>query len=333
MARADSDIRLGIVGVSHGHPYAIASFFNGYDLDGLRRAYPNIGAYLESAPPELRRLEGARVECIWAEERKLAEHVASIGRIPNVADRPEDVVERVDAVLVTGDDGNRRLAETASVIAHKRPLFVDRPLGCRWEDVRELWRRTGPDYPILSCSNLRYNPELDRLRAGPAHIGEPVLLRALSAMDWAGYGWHLAETLVALWGRDASTVQLVAGSGDCGRVVWRDGAGHPHEIQAGDWTVEVRYGARRRALLQVLHPMAKTVAISLHGMAGHAEVPIADPFTMMRRLLLDLLDMIRSGRQPARVMDDTLAVSRIITGARASLARGGTRVALEELTV
>ena len=333
MAPASSDIRLGILGVSHGHPYAIAAFFNGYDLERLRRAYPNIAAYLESAPPELRRLTGARVEWIWAEDRKLAEHVASIGRIPGVADRAEDVAERVDAVLVTGDDGNRRLEETAPAIGRKRPLFVDRPFACRWEDVRELWRRTGPDYPILSCSNLRYNPDLDRLRSGSADIGEPVLLRALSAMDWAGYGWHLAETLVALWGRDASTVQFVAGSGDCGRAKWHDGAGHAHEIDAGDWTVEVRYDTRRRALLQVVHPMAKTVEVSLHGLTGHAGIPIRDPFTMMRRLLIDLVDMIRSGRQPARVMDDTLAVSRIITGARASLERGGAPVALAELTV
>jgi hypothetical protein len=33
------------------------------------------------------------------------------------------------------------------------------------------------------------------------------------------------------------------------------------------------------------------------------------------------------------LMDDTLAVSRIITGARASLERGGGPVALDELTV
>jgi len=53
---------------------------------------------------------------------------------------------------------------------------------------------------------------------------------------------------------------------------------------------------------------------------------------MMRRLLVEIVKMVRSRRPPAGVMDDTLAVARIVTGARASLERGG-RVDLEELAL
>ncbi len=327
------DLRLGILGVSHGHPYSMGAFFNGYDRELLRAAYPNIEAYLEAAPPDLRRIPGARVEWVWAANPDTAKHVAQVCRIPNVAAHPQDLAGRVDAVLVTEGAGDSHLELSAPFVKLGLPLFIDKPLAGSWADIRDIWRRTGPEYPILCCSNLRYNPALPEFRERAEAIGEPVLLRGLTAMDWTGYGWHLAEVLVALWGRRAAGVRALGGPSGIGLVEWRDGAGNVHTVERGDWTVEVRYPDRRRALLQVSYPMGRILAVSVHGTEGHLDLPIHDWFTMMRSLLLDLVSMFRSGRPPGGIMEDTLEVGRIITGAVLSRERGGAAVALEELAL
>jgi predicted dehydrogenase len=259
--------------------------------------------------------------------------VAVVCGIPKVAARPDDLAGRVDAVLLTEGAGNRHLELSAPFLELGLPLFIDKPLAGSWEDVREIWRRTGPEYPVLCCSNLRYNPELPEFRRRAQSIGEPVLLRGLTAMDWTGYGWHLAELLVALWGRRATSVRALDAPRALELVEWRDGAGNVHAVEAGDWTVEVAYPDRRRALLQVSYPMDRVLSVSLHGTAGHLEVPIQDYFTMMRGLLDDLAAMFRSKRPPRGIMEDTLEVSRIVTGAVLSRERGGAPVALGDLAL
>ncbi|HEY3131080.1 MAG TPA: hypothetical protein VGL91_16615 [Acidobacteriota bacterium] len=330
MRKNAAEISLGILGVSHGHPYSMSAFFNGYRREPLRQAYPHIEHYLEAALPELRRIPGARVNWIWAAEPAKAEHVAAICSIPHIARQPIEILGKVDAVIITENAAETHLPLAEPFLDKGLPLFVDRPLANCWEDTQVFWRRTGPDYPIMSCSNLRYNPALPDFRTNAARIGETILLRGLSAMDWFGYGCHLAETLVQLWGRDPLSVQCTGQETKPVPVEWKDGAGHAHSIEAGDWTAEVWYQGRRRALLQVFHPLAKTLQVSIHGTKGHLDLPISDSFTMVRRLLDDFIAMIRTRRSPKDLMPDTLAVSRILIGAHRSRAERGRMVTLKE---
>ena len=225
--------------------------------------------------------------------------------------------------FVTEDAGDTHLMLATPFLRRNLPVFIDRPLASRCEDVRAIWQLTGNAYPIMSCSNMRFNPALENLAAKLAVLGDPGLFQGLSAMDWSGYGWHLAEVLVQLWARDAVSVQVLGRLDPIRTIEWRDGAGNTHAVEGGDWTVEVCYPDRRRAVLQVFHPMAKTLQVSVHGTLGHRELPIVDSFSMMRRMLVEMVSMIQSGRPPGGIMDDTLEVSRIITGAHLSRERGG----------
>lgn len=326
---ASSDLRLGILGVSHGHPYSMSAFCNGYDRQGLKTAYPNIVRYLEAQPPEERRLSGAGVMSIWARDRRMAEHAAGIGRIPHVADRPEELLDRVDGVLITENEGDVHVPLARPFLERGIPIFFDRPLVSRWKQMQQLWSEAGEDYPLMSCSNLRYNPALRELTSESGPVGTARLFRGLSAMDWFGYGWHMGETLVQLWGREPESVAFLGEPGPLKTISWRDGAGNRHEVLGGDWSVEVTYPDRRRALLQVLYPMAKTLEMSLHGTEGHVVLPADDPFFMMRSLLGDFVSMVRTGRRPVELMKDTVAVCRIMIGADVSRRAGGRRVRVE----
>ena len=196
---ANSDLRLGILGISHGHPYSMSAFCNGYDRKGLKEAYPNIVRYLEAQPEEKRRLSGASVVSIWAQDRRIAEHAAWIGRIPHVADRPEELVDGVDGVLITENEGDVHLPLARPFLERGIPIFFDRPLVSRWEVMQQLWSEAGEDYPLMSCSNLRYNPALRVLKSEHSPVGTARLFRGLSAMDWVrlrlAYGRDSGSTL------------------------------------------------------------------------------------------------------------------------------------------
>ena len=115
MKANSNQIRLGILGVSHGHPYSMSAFFNSYRREPLQEAYPNIERYLEAAPPELQQIPGARVEWIWAENPEVARHVAWVCHIPNVAVNPDELIGKVDAVLVTENAGDTHLLSCGGI--------------------------------------------------------------------------------------------------------------------------------------------------------------------------------------------------------------------------
>ena len=93
--------------------------------------------------------------------------------------------------------------------------------------------------------------------------------------------------------------------------------------------MEVTWSNRRRALLQVLYPLAKTLEMSLHGTGGHLALTADDPFFMMRSLLGDFVSMVRTGKRPVELMKDTVAVCRIMIGADISRREGGRRIRLD----
>ena len=148
-------------------------------------------------------------------------------------------------------------------------------------------------------------------------------------MDWFGYGWHMGETVVQLWGREPVSVTFLGEPRLLETIPWRDGAGNRHQVRGGDWSVEVTWPDRRLALLQVLYPLAKTLEMSIHGTGGHLVLPADEPFLMMRSLLGDFTSMVRTGKRPVELMKDTVAVCRIMIGADISRRAEGRRVRVE----
>ena len=106
------EIKIAMLGMvdQNGHPYSWTSMFNGYNKEPMEDCgYPVIPRYLEKQPEETFGIRGAKVTHIWTDDPKDAQHVALAAKIPNIVEKPEDVIGKVDAVIIPTDKGNEHV--------------------------------------------------------------------------------------------------------------------------------------------------------------------------------------------------------------------------------
>lgn len=147
-------------------------------------------------------------------------------------DRPEELLPLIDAVMITSQQGSRHLERARPFLQAGLPVFVDKPFAAATGEADEmiaLSRRH--DAPLMSCSALRYAPEVieaqrltreygpvvsvDAWTTAVLHPGNPGLLH---------YGIHGVEMLYALMGPGCRTVRcLAAPEGDVSIGEWPEG--------------------------------------------------------------------------------------------------------------
>ena len=169
------EIRVAMLGMveGNGHPYSWSAIFNGYEPDEMAKCpYPLIPDYLGKQPPGSIGIDGARVTHIWTDDPADAPRVARASRIPNVVERAEDVIGQVDAVIVATDRGSEHVDRCRPFVEAGLPVFVDKPLVNRVEDLEVFRRWVSEGKPILSSSCMRYCREYLPYHA---HSNEPFL--------------------------------------------------------------------------------------------------------------------------------------------------------------
>lgn len=213
-------LRLGIVDCDTSHVYQFARRLNHRDIepeqwvDGARVVAASVGSS-RITPPE-----------------RIAEYVGALTATGvELVKRPEELIGRVDAVLIESNEGGVHRARATPFLAAGLPVFIDKPLAATAEDARALVDLAAQHgVPLLSASSLRFTPEIAAARNDPAvgtllgadvhspahtHEANPGLLH---------YGVHGVEMLYALLGPGCEEVTCAGDPG--GEVVtgrWRDG--------------------------------------------------------------------------------------------------------------
>jgi hypothetical protein len=188
-------IKLGVVDFDTSHVYEFTKRLNHKSIDEdqwVRGAQVVIGCPGESKHEPKRIEEGAKI-------------MKELG-VPLV-DRPEDMIGKVDGVLVLSLFGDAHLGRAKLFLEAGIPCFVDKPFTCSVADARkivELSQKT--KVPVFTSSSLRYAPELVKylddanhgpivgaVSFGPAglHQGNPGLFN---------YGIHAVEVLYTAMG-------------------------------------------------------------------------------------------------------------------------------------
>jgi predicted dehydrogenase len=213
-------IRVGLVDFDTSHVVAFTQRMNHLDL------------------PESEWVRGATVVAGCPGESAMMPE-----RIPGYADtlakygielvgRPEDLLGRIDAVMIESQQGSRHLARARPFLEAGLPTFVDKPLAETVEDATAMIALARQHRaPLLSCSALRYDPQVaaalerrndlgrilsaDVWTAAALHPGNPGLLH---------YGIHGVEVLFALMGRGCRSVQAAGTDrGDMTLGLWESG--------------------------------------------------------------------------------------------------------------
>jgi predicted dehydrogenase len=295
-------IRAGIIGLDTSHVVAFTKVLNGPKAQGDLAGVRVVAAYPGGSPdiPSSRdRVDG------YTKQLRDQHGVA-------IVDSIEDLLSRVDVVLLESVDGRPHLEQARPVFRARKPVFIDKPLAGSLADAIEIFQLAEESHtPCFSSSSLRYNPAFVALKdnskigtiQGCATYGPCSLEEHHPDLFW--YGIHGVESLFTLMGTGCEKVtriqtkdtELVSG-------VWKDGrVGTFRGLRGG----KADYGA---------------VVFGSKGIAPGSGYGGYEP------LLVEICKFFRTGRAPVRP-EETLEILAFMEAADESKRQGGCPVALE----
>ena len=311
------DIRIGVAGMveENGHPLSWSSIINGFNPDEMAKtAYPMIFNYLSAENRAEFGIPGVRVTHAWCDRPEDAQQLSRASLIPNIVDRPEQMIGSVDAVLIPTDKGFEHVDRARSFVEAGVPVFIDKPLVDREEDLKTFIRWHNEGAIILSTSMMRYSVEYAQCRARLCEVGSLRVMILAMAKSWERYGVHALEGVYTF-------------------------------LRPGGWEWVVNSGSARANMVHIHHDSGTDVLIpavddmlggfahlSLFGTAGSLSTRTNDGsrFIAFKRQLLDFVHYLRTGRSPVPFEHIVEVMKMVIAGIR-SRDEGGRKVLLSEI--
>jgi predicted dehydrogenase len=155
--------------------------------------------------------------------------VAELG--VEIVDSIEELLQKVDVVMVLSIDGRTHLEQARPVFAAGKPVFVDKPIGGSLADAVEIFRLAKKhNVPCFSSSSLRFAKRTLDIRQDP-QLGDLVGCDQYAPCalephhpDFFWYGIHGVEPLFTIMGPGCVSVTRVHTEGtDVAVGVWSDG--------------------------------------------------------------------------------------------------------------
>ena len=182
--------RVGIIGSENSHAMAFSEIFN----INNKEQYPDI-----------------QVVAIFGEDQAASEAVRD--KCGAEIMTPEEMLGKVDAVMVTSRDGALHAKYAKPFIEAGIPAFVDKPLTRNLEEAIELMRLArDKQVPIVGGSSLKYPEDLQELKKvieegelRGADLAAPVSMEN----PYGGfffYASHLVEMTMAIFGSNPQKV-------------------------------------------------------------------------------------------------------------------------------
>ncbi len=225
----------------------------------------------------------------------------------------EEMLEKVDVVLLTCIDGNKHLEQAIPVFKTGKPTFIDKPFAGSLSDAYKIAEAAKQyNVPLFSASSLRYIEGVKEIAAGeigkvlgaeaysPAHIEE-------HHPDLFWYGVHGVEILFTIMETGCKSVQrtftentdVVVGLWDDNRI------GTYRGIRKG----QGGYGAT---------------------VFGEKGITVLDKYNGYNPLLVKIIEFFKTGIAPIPI-NETLEIFAFMQAAEESKLRGGVSVDIESV--
>lgn len=297
-AEDPKQIRVGIIGLDTSHVVAFTKELNKDnppdDVAGCRvvAAYPggspDIDKSIDRVPGYTEQLQGMGVE---------------------IVDSVEDLVTKVDAVMLESLDGRPHLKQIRPVLAAKLPVYVDKPFaGSLADAVTIVDEAKKAGVPFFSSSSLRFGKNTLAARGGSlgtitkCETGSPASIEPTHP-DLFWYGIHGVESLFTVMGTGCQSVKRTEEDGLI--------------VVTGQWS-DGRVGVFRER---------KGYGGTAVGTKGEGPVGSFDGY---RPLVVAIVHMFRTGEVPVTA-DETLEIYAFMEAADESKRQGGAEVTLESV--
>ncbi len=278
--------------------------FHGFSFSGLINEIDERVFQRSKWPIYRNRFRGrAKITHAWSTDVAGTKRLAAAAGIEHVVKHPQDVLGKVDAVILA-DDLKMTHQRTAPVFLRAGlPTFVDKPLAPTWAEAKAIIKAAKTSKtPLMSCSALRFAAEIEDKAAIAEKVGEITACTAVGVNELFFYGIHPMELMVTVMGKRVRSVRNVGAKGKA--------------------VVRVQFADGRMGVLLVYEKqMAYTLEITLHGTKGHLRVPICDSQAFYGNMLAKFLDMVET-REPPIPYDETLNIIRALLLAKRSVGTG-----------
>ena len=311
-----NELRLAMLGLvdGNGHPWSWSALYNGWDEAAMRACpFAAIPAYLgenrDRAP-----IEGARVTHIWTDDPTQAPLIARAALIPEVLQRPQECLGKVDAVLIATDKGGEHIERARPFVEAGLPVFVDKPLCDNASDLKIWCDWVAQGRPILSNSAMRYAREFAPFHRGGVRRAELGALRLgaiTTPKSWERYGIHALESIFPIFGPGFVSARNTGAAG-------RDIVHFRHREDA-----DVVVAAIEDAL-------GSFGALQLCGTQGFAHAKMDDSYFAFRAQLEAFADFVRTGERPFP-WSETVELMQMVIAGIWSREQGGREVLLNEV--
>jgi len=307
-----NNIRLGVIGMTegNGHPYSWSAMFNRYNVEAMTKEcpFPAIPGYLNKENWEGIGIPGAKMEMVYCDNRSDAEHVSKLSLVPTVVDRPEDMIGKVDAVIIATDIGSQHVRRAKPFIEAGVPLFIDKPLCDNYEDLEWFQQQYAAGAKFMSSSSMKYCKELQPYLRGNFHeIGELRFLTLTMARWWETYGIHALETIYALVGPGFTSIRNI--------------------------------GSKKRNIVHLTHKCGADIVIGniydvcgdgimLCGSKGALTIHTGDSYTAFRTQLVKFVEYLRTEQAP-NPFCETVELMKLVIGGIESRENGGKEVIIK----
>ncbi|MEW4489347.1 Gfo/Idh/MocA family oxidoreductase [Thalassoglobus sp. JC818] len=218
---AEEVIRVGIIGLDTSHAPAFTKVMNDADNPAHVPGCRVVAAYPKGSPD------------IESSTKRVPQYTQQLQEMGvEIVDSIDELLTRVDAVLLETNDGRPHLEQIRPVLAAGKPVFIDKPIAGSLSDAVSIFKEAQQaGVPIFSSSSLRYLKNGQEVRNGS--IGEvtgadtysPASLEATHP-DLFWYGIHGVEALFTVMGTGCEEVvrmksddfDVVVGQWDDGRI-------------------------------------------------------------------------------------------------------------------
>ena len=296
-ADGPSPLKVGIIGLDTSHVVAFTQAIRdakpGEELAALRivAAYPGGSRDLPDS---------------WNRVQKYTEQLRAMN--VEIVDSIDELLKKVDAVMLESVDGRPHLAQARPVIAAGKPLFIDKPMAASLADAMEIFRLAREkSVPCFSASSLRFSSGFQAIRRKTSPLGDVKSCVAWGPLhlephhpDLFWYGIHGVEILYTIMGPGCKTVTRAAPDKVVG--VWSDG-------RTGTYVAKQDYGAQ------------------VEGTRGSG---LAGKYEGYKPLVVEIARFFQSGRPPVSA-EETLEILAFMEAADQSKRAGGAPVTIESV--
>ncbi len=310
LVRNENDIRLGIIGMTegNGHPYSWSAIFNKYNREAMTEEcpFPGIPAYLNKEDYGTIGIPGAKVTHVFCDKRSDAEHVAKLSLVKNVVGTPEEMIGKVDAVVIATDIGSEHVRRAKPFLDAGIPLFIDKPLCDNAADLEFFHRAVESGAPILSSSSMRYCKEFQAYQNGKTReFGDLRYISFSIPKKWETYGIHALEAVYPIAGPG---FESIVNTGSEKRNI-----------------VHLKHKKGFDVVIANIYDAAYSPTLSIVGTKGTTHVVSNDSYGSFRAQLVAFVEYLKNG-EPPYPFAETEELMRLVIGGIESRKNGGKEV-------